>query len=474
MGPPAKSVRPTAPLLPALTALPPLPLHLPAHGQGRALPASLRQVLRRAPGSWDLPELPSWGGPLLQEGAVAEAQRHCAALLGADTCWFGVNGASGLLQAALLAMAPPGSRVLLPRNLHRSLLHACVLGGMEPLFYAPPFDPRTGLWLPLPPALLATILSTAQAEGPVAALVLLDPTYQGLGTDLTPLVRLAHGQGVPVLVDQAHGRGEALAAGADLVVLSPQKVGGGLAQGAALLSQGNRVAIPALETCLLWLQTSSPSALLLTSTAAALEQMASAAGKAQRERAEQRGRRLARRLEKEGVALVPTQDPLRLLVHTGAFGVNGLCADAWLQERGVMAELPEPALLLFCLGLAPPRSLERQLPSLLVQLRRELGGAPLTEVPTPPVPLVGHLEMPIGQAWRSPGIWVPLRDAVGRLAADPLVPYPPGIPLVVPGERMDGERAAWLEEQHTLWPGQITDTVRVVAEESTTWGERCP
>ena len=466
MGPSAESVRPTAPLLPALEAPPHLPLHLPAHGQGRALPASLRKVLRRAPGSWDLPELPSWGGPLLKEGAVAEAQRRCAALLGAETCWFGVNGASGLLQAALLAMAPPGSRVLLPRNLHRSLLHACVLGGLEPLFYAPPFDPSTGLWLPLPPALLATILTTALAQGPVAALVLLDPTYQGLATDLAPLVRLAHGHDIPVLVDQAHGRGEALTAGADLVVLSPQKVGGGLAQGAALLSQGNRVAIPALETSLLWLQTSSPSALLLTSTAAALEQMASAAGKGQRERAERRGRRLARRLEEEGLALVPTQDPLRLLVHTGAFGVNGLRADAWLQERGVMAELPEPALLLFCLGLAPPRTLERQLPPLLAHLRRDLGGSPLPAVPTPPVPLVGRLEMPIGQAWRSPGTWVPLREAVGRVAAEPLVPYPPGIPLVVPGERMDGERAAWLEEQHTLWPGQITDTVKVVAGES--------
>lgn len=466
MGPSAKSVRPTAALLPCLESPPNLALHLPAHGQGRALPASLRRVLRRAPGSWDVPELPAWGGPLLKEGAVAEAQRRCAALLGGETCWFGVNGASGLLQAALLAMAPPGSRVLLPRNLHRSLLHACVLGGLDPLFYAPPFEPSTGLWQPLPAALLATILTTALAQGPVAALVLLDPTYQGLSSDLQPLVRIAHGHGVPVLVDQAHGRGEALAAGADLVVLSPQKGGGGLAQGAALLGQGNRVPTAALETSLLWLQTSSPSALLLTSTAAALEQMASAAGKGLRERAEQRGRRLARRLEEQGVALVPTQDPLRLLVHCGAFGVNGLRADAWLQERGVIAELPEPALLLFCLGLAPPRSMESKLPALLAQLREEAGGAPLPAVPTPPVPLVGRLEMPIGLAWRSPGTWIPLRHAVGRLAAEPLVPYPPGIPLVVPGERMDGERAAWLEEQLHLWPGQITDTVKVVAEES--------
>ncbi|NDC35434.1 MAG: lysine decarboxylase, partial [Synechococcaceae bacterium WB9_2_112] len=92
-----------------------LDLHLPAHGRGRGLAPALRQLLRQPPGSWDLPELPQVGGPLLAQGAVAESQRLAARRLGAEHCWFGVNGASGLLQAALLALAPPGSRVLLPR-----------------------------------------------------------------------------------------------------------------------------------------------------------------------------------------------------------------------------------------------------------------------------------------------------------------------------------------------------------------------
>jgi len=464
MGPSADGVRPTAPLLPLLAARARLPLHLPAHGQGRALPSALRRLLRQTPGSWDLPELPAWGGPLLRDGAVAEAQRRCAALFGAQACWFGVNGASGLLQAALLAMAPPGTRVLLPRNLHRSLLHACVLGGLEPLFYSLPFDPATGLWQPPPPAHLARVLRSALAEGPLAALVLLDPTYQGLRADLRGLVRVAHAHGLPVLVDQAHGQGEALAAGADLVVLSPQKVGGGLAQGAVLFSQGERVEEEALGRSLLWLQTSSPSALLLSATAAALEQLVSPAGLALRRRAERRAGRLASALAAAGLPLVASGDPLRLLLHCGAFGVNGLLADAWLLERGVVAELPEPAVILFCLGLSPPRGLEARLPRVLAALRQTLGGKPLPPQTTPPVPLVAGLEVPIGVAWRSPCSPVPLLAAVGRIAAEPLVPYPPGIPLLVPGERIDAERASWLEEQRHLWPGQITDTVKVVAD----------
>lgn len=474
MGPSAHYRRPTDVVLAPFEDQWPLPLHLPAHGQGRALAPELRRILRRAPGSWDLPELPAWGGPLLHEGAVAEAQRRCAALLGAQACWFGVNGASGLLQAALLALAPPGSRVLLPRNHHRSLLHGCVLGGLEPLLYSVPFEPATGLWQPMPAAHLAQVLAAALAQGPVAALVLLDPTYHGFGADLGSLVAAAHDSGVPVLVDQAHGTGQAVAAGADLVVLSPQKVGGGLAQGAALLCQGDRVDPEALQRSLLWLQTSSPSALLLASTAAALEQMGSRSGLALRRRAERRGLRLAVSLGEAGLPVVPNQDPLRVLVHCGAFGVNGLEADGWLLEHGVVAELPEPAVLLFCLGLSPPRGLERQLPGLLCQMRSTLGGEPLAPILPPPLPLVAALAMPLGLAWRSPSTRVPLGAAVGRIAAEPLVPYPPGIPLLVPGERIDPARAGWLEAQQRLWGGQITDTVKVVADLPGPEGDRCP
>ncbi|MFN9645123.1 MAG: lysine decarboxylase [Cyanobacteriota bacterium] len=465
---------PAAPLLPQPPRRGSLPLHLPAHGQGRALPPPLRRLLRRAPGAWDCPELPDWGGPLLAEGAVARAQDRCAALLGARRCWFGVNGASGLLQAALLALAPPGARVLLPRNLHRSLLHGCLLGGIEPLLYALPLDPATGLWQPPSPDHLARVLADALADGPVAALVLLDPTYHGLRSDLAALLALARARGLPVLVDQAHGQGEAVAAGADLVVLSPQKAAGGLAQGAALLAGGDRVDVEALERALLWLQTSSPSALLLASTAAALDWMGSPAGQAQRRGAERRVQRLARALTLRGLPLLATADPLRLPLHCGALGVNGLRADAWLLERGVVAELPEPAVLLFCPGLAPPRGMERRLPRLLLALRDALGGDPLPPQVPPPVPLVARLAWPLGRAWRAPACSVPLARAVGRIAADSLVPYPPGIPLLVPGEQIDAARAHWLEEQRLLWPGQITDSVKVVADTSGPDGDPCP
>ena len=97
-------------------------LFLPAHNRGAALPGSFRRLLSQRAGHWDLPELPAIGGPLEREGAVAEAQQQAADCVGAERAWFGVNGATGLLQAALLAMTRPGQAVLMPRNVHRSLL----------------------------------------------------------------------------------------------------------------------------------------------------------------------------------------------------------------------------------------------------------------------------------------------------------------------------------------------------------------
>ena len=451
-----------------------LALHLPAHGRGRGLAPGLRQLLRQPPGRWDLPELPAIGGPLEGEGAVAEAQAQAAAQLGAARCWFGVNGASGLLQAALLALAEPGQRVLLPRNLHRSLLHGCLLGQLRPVLFALPFAPPTGLWRPPTPEAFAARLDQALAEGPLAVVVLVSPSYQGLVGDLAGLVAAAHRRGVPVLLDEAHGAhlgldprlpAPGLACGADLVVQSLQKAAGGLAQSAVLLQGHGGMRIPAerIERALLWLQTSSPSALLLASCEAALTHLQAPAGRRQLARALDRALALRQRLQSEGFPLLANQDPLRLVLHTAALGITGLEADDWLMQRGVIAELPEPGALTFCLGLRPPRALERRLPRALQGLRRALGAPPLPPFSPPPLPPLAEPELPLGQAWRAPAETVPLAEAAGRLAAEPLCPYPPGIPLLIPGERLDALRVAWLLEQRRLWPGQIADTVRVVA-----------
>ena len=165
-----------------------------------------------------------------------------------------------------------------------------------------------------------------------------------------------------------------------------------------------------------------------------------------------------------GVRYTPASPPTLLVLLTAPLGLSGQVADARLLERGVIAELPEPGALTFCPGLNPPPGLVTRLPRILRAMRRALAGPVLPPFQRPPLPLVATLSMPLGAAWRSPSEGVSLASCAGRVAAEPLCPYPPGIPLLIPGEKIDGDRAGWLLRQQALWPGQIADTVRVVAE----------
>ncbi|MFO0016655.1 MAG: lysine decarboxylase, partial [Synechococcaceae cyanobacterium] len=173
---------------------------------------------------------------------------------------------------------------------------------------------------------------------------------------------------------------------------------------------------------------------------------------------------LRRRLIRLDLPPLADTDPLRLVLPLAPLGLSGPEADAWLLERGVVAELPEPGALTFCLGLEPPPGLERRLPRLLDQLRRERGAAPLPPFSPPPLPPLAALDHPLGQAWRAPARSVPLRRAEGLIAARPICPYPPGIPLLVPGERIDAARLAWLDEQRQLWAEGIPEMLEVMAE----------
>ena len=449
---------------------------LPAHGRGRALPADFRRLLKGRAGLWDLPELPQIGGPLESEGAVADSQRESAATMGVDRAWYGVNGATGLLQAALLALVSPGQAVLMPRNVHRSLIQACVLGDITPVLFDVPFLADRGQAAPPDRGWLDAVVQSAVASGQsIAAAVLLHPTYQGYATDPGPLIALLHQQDWPVLVDEAHGSHfaagvdpqlppSALQGGADLVVHSLQKSAAGLAQTAVLWCQGQRVDPDRVDRALGWIQTTSPSALLLASCEAALTDWRSNRGRDRLLHRLLEARSLAARLRQSGLPLLVTQDPLRLVLHTAARGITGLEADDWLMPRGWLAELPEPATLTFCLGFSRHRGLARAFAAMWTRLlAAHPGRDPLPAFEPPPLPRVATPELSLTRAWRAPSVITSLDDALGGISADLLCPYPPGIPLLIPGERVDRQRLAWLQRQRGFWGEQLPNHVRLVA-----------
>jgi arginine/lysine/ornithine decarboxylase len=450
-------------------------LFLPAHGRGQALPEEFKRLLRQRAGVWDLPELAEIGGPLEPEGAVGESQRNSAAAMGADHCWYGVNGATGLLQAALLAMAQPGDAVLMPRNVHRSLIQACVLGDIEPLLYNVPYQTKQGHSAPPNLAWIKKVLADLpNHQRKIKAAVLVHPTYQGYANDPSDIIHALHEQGFSVLVDEAHGSHLAAAidldlppsslhCGADLVVHSLHKSAAGLAQTAVLWLKGKRVDRERIERCLGWVQTTSPSALLLASCESALKQLSNPRDKRNLADRINEARLIQSRLIQSGVPLIETQDPLRIVLHTGSAGISGIDADAWFMQNGLIAELPEPGTLTFCLGLSKHRNLHSKMSRAWKKLiQSNQNQSAQKDFATPPLPLLAKPDVKLSKAWNAPSKVLTFEQSEGEVASELVCPYPPGIPLLIPGERVDRARALWLAEQSRLWSDVLPNGIKVM------------
>ncbi|KGG15437.1 MULTISPECIES: aminotransferase class I/II-fold pyridoxal phosphate-dependent enzyme [unclassified Prochlorococcus] len=450
-------------------------LFLPAHGRGNALPMEIKALLKNKPGLWDLPELPDIGGLGLSEGAIEIIQQECASSIGAKKGWFGVNGATGLLQASLLAIAKPKENVLMPRNIHRSVIHACILGDINPVLFDLPYLEDRGHYKPADVDWFQDVLNALEKENIViSAVVLTNPTYQGYSVNLRPLITLIHNKNLPVVVDEAHGAyfsscldsdlpQSALKAGADLVVHSLHKSANGLVQTAALWWQGSMVDPYIVQRCIHLFQTSSPSALLLASCEAALNELRSEYALEKLKIAILKARFINDRLRKLGVPLLDNQDPLKLILHTAAQGISGIDADPWFINRGLVGELPEPGTITFCLGFARHQGIVRSIKNNWDKLISS--GLPMDSYPPfekPPNPFVKALSSSSLSAFRGDSEIVPLSKSVGRISADLISPYPPGIPLLFPGEILTSELVEWMLIQKKIWPQQISSQIRVV------------
>ncbi|WP_297041127.1 aminotransferase class I/II-fold pyridoxal phosphate-dependent enzyme [Thermosynechococcus sp. OHK43] len=425
-----------------------IPLHTPGHQRGRGMEPLLRALWGRALAQ-DLSELPGLDNLAQPTGVLAEAQAAVAATVGSDRAWFLVNGATGGLLAALLATVGPGDRVLVGRNVHRSVIAGLVLAGAKPVYLGVGVDPQWGLPLPV----TRDVVSAGLAAYPdTKAVVLVSPTYEGLCSPLLEIAESVHNHGVPLIVDEAHGSHfayhpafpvTALAAGADVVVQSWHKTLGTLTQTAVLHLKGERVSAERLSQALNLVQTTSPSYWLL----AALER----AGAQMTQQGEQIYGRLLQWIQTSEWPLPrwqPTgipQDPLRLTLGTWPIGLTGFALDELLQPQ-IIAEFPSGRSLTFCLGLGTtPTMLETltdRLKSVYTQYRHN---APLPPLAIPSIPNFKEPVLSPREAYFCPQRAVPLRAALNEISAETIAPYPPGIPTVIAGERFTESVIATLQ-----------------------------
>lgn len=458
-----------APYLQALRAFAsggPRRFMVPGHTGGRATDPEWRLAVSPDALSIDVPLLIegidiATGG---EQSPYELARRLAADAWGASRTWFLTNGASQGNLAACLAVAGLGSRVVVQRNVHSSTIDGLVLAGLEPTFVAPEIDLELGIaHCVTPDALDAALTATPGA----AAAMVVSPTYFGAVADVRSLSQIAHAHGVPLIVDEAWGAHlafskllpeHALAAGADLVVSSTHKHAGSLSQ-SAMLHLGPRLHLSEerIDRSLALVSSTSPSSLMRASLDAS-RRHAVLNGRALLANAIGDLAQLREQIERDcglpvlddrivgrfGIAAI---DPMRVCVDVRSTGATGYEVGRQLFDDGVHVELCSHSVVVALFGLhddvaAHGEAFRDALERSCERLRRRPQAAALHRRRRPPQ--WGAAAMAPRAAYLAHSEQVPVSCAEGRIAAECLAAYPPGIPNVIPGERLTTEIIAHL------------------------------
>ena len=432
--------------------------HVPGHKGGAAADRALVDAFGERALSLDIPALTEGVDAGPEPTPFQQAQELAADAWGAARSWFLINGASQGNHAACIALAQAGGEVVVQRNVHSSTIDGLIVSGLRPTFVAPELDPDLGIAHCLTPAALDAALAATPAA--VGAMVV-SPTYFGAVADVRGLADVAHSHGVPLIVDEAWGAHlafsaelpeHALACSADLVVSSTHKIIGSFTQSAMLhLGAGDMLDEHVVDRAISLLESTSPNSLLLGSLDAARSTAAVRGGELLAETV--RSLAAARQAIREipGMAVlderlatrpsVHAYDPLRLVVDVRGTGASGYQVARLLHRRDIFPELAGENVVVAVFGMGETAAdhaarLVAALEEAVAELPGSDGGEDREFAPPPPW---GPLEMTPREAFLGAQEVVPVDQAVGRIAAESLAAYPPGIPNVLPGERLTAE-----------------------------------
>jgi arginine decarboxylase len=466
-----------APLFEALEAhyrKKPASFHVPGHKSGRGADAAAaffyQDIL-----SIDYTEISGLDDLHQAEGVILEAQQLAADCFGAEETFFLVGGSTVGNLAMITAVCEPDDILLVQRNVHKSVIHGLMLARAKAVFLTPEWDSDSGLAAGVN---IKEVEEALQAYPEAKGLLITNPNYYGMGIDIKPLAQLMHKYDKPLLVDEAHGAHfgfhakmppSALSSGADIVVQSTHKMLTAMTMSAMLHVQGQRIDRAAVKLRLSMLQSSSPSYPLLASLDLARRQM-HLRGEALLQQGLQVVNDFIGKMQKlpcYGFAPLPSsgkadtyQDPFKVSIFDATGTLSGPELREQLELGGCYPEMADELRVLLVFTLGSTKEDSAKLYQVLSNIcarnklqKKELAGLIANINKIPPFTQISHpVAFHLDHAKESEGtetqgtVWVTLEEAIGQKSAGMVIPYPPGIPLLYPGERITKHGAAYLQQ----------------------------
>lgn len=440
----------------------PLAFHIPGHKSGRGMDALFRDTIGKQALALDLINIAPLDDLHAPHGMIREAERLAAEAFAAEHAFFSVQGTSTAIMAMILATTGPGEKIIVPRNVHKSVLSAIIFAGALPIFIYPEMDRTFGISHGISYASLERAL---MLHPDARAVLLINPTYFGVACQLPAYVDLVHAYGIPVLVDEAHGAHlyfhpelppSAMEAGADVAAVSMHKLGGSMTQSSLLLQQGNRVSHQRLQAMMSMLQTTSTSYLLLSSLDTARRHMATRG-----EELLSQTIALSRRLRQAvrdipGLAILDETvlaydsfhalDPTKITIQVAGLGISGYEAEQYLREHArIEVELSDLYNILVLITPGDDDTTINRLIEALYDLSATFqtnGAYAPADILLPDMPA---LALSPRDAFYAEVERIPLSESAGRVMAEFIMVYPPGIPILMPGEIITQDNIDYIE-----------------------------
>ena len=420
---------------------------VPGHKQGKGNPV-LTEFLGKQCMSVDVNSMKPLDNLCHPVSVIKEAEELMADAFGAAHAFFMVNGTSSAVQAMVMSVCKRGDKIIMPRNVHRSSINALIVCGAVPVYVNPGVNKQLGI----PLGMSVDSVKRAIKQHPDAkAIIVNNPTYYGVCSNLREIVRIAHEAGMKVLVDEAHGTHfyfgdymplSAMSVGADMAAVSMHKTGGSLTQSSALLL-GEGISEGYVRQIINLTQTTSASYLLLSSLDISRRNLA-LNGKAIFERVTTLANYGIKEINKLGGLYAFSRelingdtifdfDPTKISVHTRDIGLAGIEVYDILRDKyEIQIEFGDIGNILAIVSVGDKILNIERLISALYEVKRlysKSSAGMLDHEYIEPVVVCSPQE-----AFYSKKIQLPLKETLGRICAEFVMCYPPGIPILAPGE----------------------------------------